>query len=372
MSVKNELVWWNYDFNDMMKKWLVDNAPDLVDKFNNTTLKEKQIQWEGGMNSYGTRVASYQHLIDRERKINLYYNTTPNIKWIPFQEWPQKLFSECVFESAKSIADKGKTIDLFWSGGLDSNLMLIAFNELGLHKQLRVIMGGPPETPYLFDKIIKGRIDYVLDETETLSNTYSLAKPDQHVFVAGSEADPLFGAKGTLTTFENTDTDLFNQWNTKRRFVSCNRIFRFISNYQGDKIDVDNQKSFFHHPEIEKFAINKVLSNEMVYYDLTHEGWGHKNVWHLNAGYNDDAESQKHYLKCKMPLRDFVYDFTKNKDISYDMKKGVSEFRMRFVKSNKVTFKENFLRVIAITDDGNIISRENFYEYDWTRYIADT
>ena len=63
-----------------------------------------------------------------------------------------------MFESVSTfIANSGKTIDFFWSGGLDSNVaMLIAFNELGLEKQLHVIMGGKLESPDLFEKIVRG------------------------------------------------------------------------------------------------------------------------------------------------------------------------------------------------------------------------
>ena len=89
-------------------------------------------------------------------------SNTPLINGFHFKEYPKQSFADCMFESAQSIANSGKTIDFFWSGGLDSNAMLLAFNELGLEKQLHVIIGGSLETPELFEKIIKGRIDYVI------------------------------------------------------------------------------------------------------------------------------------------------------------------------------------------------------------------
>ena len=55
-------------------------------------------------------------------------------------------------KKAKEVCSLGRPVDVLWSGGLDSNAMLIAFNELGLHKQLRIIIGGSPETPELFHK----------------------------------------------------------------------------------------------------------------------------------------------------------------------------------------------------------------------------
>ena len=112
----------------------------------------------------------------------------------------------------------------------------------------------------------------------------------------------------------------------------------------------------------------------MVFYDATHEGWGEPLVWHKNAGYNDLAESQKHYLKCKMPIREFIYDITKDKSLSYQMGKNVSAFRLKWKKVSEgesAIKKTNLnLKNLAITGDGDVITRKNFNDYDWTPYIA--
>lgn len=373
MNVENKnLVWWNSDFNSLIKDWLVNNKLDLLDSFNNSSLLEKEIWQDMGSNSY--KFSAVTGLIDRKHEIQFMYNTKSNSKWIPFEEQPTRSFTDCMFDAAQSIADEGKTIDFFWSGGLDSTGMLIAFNELGLHKQLRVIMGGSTEAPDLFDKLIKGRIDYVIDETSTLNNTYSLAKPDKHVWTAGPEADIVFGAKANLYGVGISVKDNVESWNLRRRYNYTYRLFRMIANCNLDWIDLNNHKSFYTHPSIEKFVINHTLSGEMVFYDLTDEGWGRINGWRVTNGYNENAKGQEHYLSCKMPIRDFIYNFTRDKIISYEMTKVVSEYRMRYresLDSSGIRKKKSMSppRNIAVTNKGEVITRDNFLDHDWSEYM---
>tara|TARA_B100000029_G_scaffold379755_1_gene374624 strand:+ start:397 stop:1533 length:1137 start_codon:yes stop_codon:yes gene_type:complete len=375
----NSLVWWTGDFNSLMKDWVINNRPDLLDSLNNSILLEKEMWVEIGHNAY--RFAVLTGLMDRKHETQFMYNTKFDHEWIPYEEHPKQSFTDCMFDAAKSVADEGKTIDLFYSGGLDSNAMLIAFNELGLHKQLRVIMGGSPESPELFDKLIKGRIDYVFADPNTQTETYSLAKPDEHVWTAGIEADFMFGGTN-LFSIDIDIKDYMRSWNFKRRYNWSNRLFRMIGNCNLNWVDIRNHKSFFTHPSIEKFVVNYTLSGEMVFYNLADSGWDNSGQpglaqWLRTVGLGDKhSKNQKHYLTCKMPIRDFVYNFTKDKTISYDAPKVISIFRMKFDKSSdpSVTHIKKLMpesRNIAITGEGVVITRDNFSDYDWSEYIPD-
>jgi hypothetical protein len=377
-KIKKELVWWTGDFNSLIKDWVINNKPDLLDSLNNSILLEKEMWLEAGFDAY--RFSSVTGLMDRKHKTQFMYNVKSPLEWIPYKEYPKQSFTDCMFDAAQSIASEGKTIDIFWSGGLDSNAMLIAFNELGLHKQLRIIIGGSPETPELFHKLIKGRIDYVIDETSTMTNTYGLAKPDEHVWTAGPEADLMFGAAANLHGVGIDIKDDVGSWNFKRRYNYTYRLFRMISNCNLNWVDIRNHKSFFTHPSIEKFAVNHTLSGEMVFYNLTSAGWDSSNKpgaaqWFRTVGYGDKhAKNQKHYLTCKMPIRDFVYNFTKDKTISYHIPKVISVFRMKYDRPSdpSVTRIQKLmppLRNIAITGEGIVITRENFSDYDWSMYM---
>ena len=75
-----------------------------------------------------------------------------------------------------------------------------------------------------------------------------------------------------------------------------------------------------------------------------------------------------------MPIRDFVYDFTKDKTISYHIPKVISIFRMKYDRPSdpSVTRIKKLmppLRNIAITGEGVVITRDNFSDYDWSTYI---
>lgn len=378
MSVENKknLVSWSSSFNELIRTWLKNNNPDILDNFENLEFLEKTVFHHMGYNP----IFPVTGLYDRKHEKQFMYNVKPPLEWIPFEEQPTRSFTDCMFDAAQSIADEGKTIDLFWSGGLDSSAMLIAFNELGLHKQLRIIMGGETETPNLFDKLIKGRIDYVIDETNTLNNTYSIAKPDEHIWTAGAEADIMFGAKANLYGRGINTENNIERWNFKRQYYYTRRLFRMITYCNIDWVDVNNHKSFYTHPSIEKYVINHVLSGEMVFYDLTKAGWDYSNKsgivqWLKTEGLGDKhSKNQEHYLTCKMPIRDFIYNFTKDKNTSYKMTKIPSEIKLRFQKSSDpaVTYVKKPIpppRNIAVTGEGVVITKDNFLDYDWSDYI---
>jgi len=372
MSTQKDIIYWSKEFKDNITNWLEDNHPLFMQEWNYYLLFEKEILWNAGHNSY-----AYDHLtgvIDRTGKNKFLFNTNPLIKWVPFQEYPKTNFADCMFETARNIADTGKTIDFLWSGGLDSTASLLAFNELGLEKQLHVIMGGELESPDLFEKIVKGRMDYTWDETSSENVFFSIAQPNKHVLCTSAEADLMFGDKGTLAARGNSIENSFDCWENKRRYYSSTRTWKYISNFNGDWLDTDNYMPFYMQESIEKWACNHIIGGDMVFYDATHEGWGEPLVWHKNAGYNDLAESQKHYLKCKMPIREFIYDITKDKSLSYQMGKNVSAFRLKWkkVSEGESTIKKTNLNLknLAITGDGDVITRKNFNDYDWTPYIA--
>jgi hypothetical protein len=62
-----------------------------------------------------------------------------------------------------------------------------------------------------------------------------------------------------------------------------------------------------------------------------------------------------------MPLRDFIYDITKDEKLSYEMSKNLSTVRLSIDKP---------FNVLAITGEGNIINKNNFNDYDWSPYIT--
>lgn len=347
-----ELVFWTNEFIKLIDQNIQKSG--LINKLTWEKIQkiERQVIFKSGHKPFGHSV-----VIDRTKKHNFSFKTKNILGWVPFQEYPSKTFTDCMFETATKIANKGKTIDLFWSGGLDSNAVLLAFNELGLQKQLHVIIGGEIESPELFKKIIKDRIDYTWVESGILEQVTAKADPSKHILCSLAESDPMFGCKSTLAGKGIVPESLFDCWETKRRYFSAHNTWRWVLNFKGKKIDLDNYMPFIMQEQIEKWLCNHVLEKNMVYYDLTHEGWGD---W--NAGKSSpDAPSQEYYKKCKMPLRDFTFEITKDKELAYEKVKVLSGARL---KKRHHSFK-----VIAITGAGDVITKNNFLEYDWKSFL---
>ena len=190
-----------------------------------------------------------------------------------------------------------------------------------------------------------------------MSELVEVADPSKHILCSLAEADPMFGCKSTTAGRGIVPKSLFDCWETKRRYFSSHNTWRWILNFKGKKVDLDNYMPFVMQEPIEKWLCNHVLEKNMVYYDLTHEGWGD---WY-KTGEAPDAPSQKYYKKCKMPLRDFTFEITKDKELAYEKIKVLSGVRL---KKQQSTF-----RVIAITETGDVITKDNFLEYDWLSFL---
>jgi len=355
----NKLVYWKSPLIDNLENWIKKEHPHFLPEWDILLKKDLELSQRAGFNR------SDNSTLDRKGKFNTIFHTQTLLPWIPFKEYPRESFSDCMFESAQLIADKGKTIDFFWSGGLDSTSALLTFNELGLHKQLHIIIGGKSESSEIFEKFIKGRIDYTIaegwDDTSNLHAFYGIARPDKHVLCSCNEFDIMFGGKahfgGRGVKVENPYS-----WKIKRRYYTSRHAWNNSIDFKGDWVDIDNYMPFVMQPPLEKWLCNHVINENIIYYDPTDESWNHKD-W-FSTGFSPNAPGQEHYKKCKMPLRDFLYMLTKDEYISYHQPKVASSVRL-----NPRGPSPWYGRIHAITNNGDIVTNDNFYDFDWTNYI---
>lgn len=294
-----------------------------------------------------------RNVIDRVGEEKFTLNTKNIIGWVPFQEYPQISFKDAMIESAQNIASKGKTIDFLWSGGLDSVAGLLAFIEAGLDKQLHIINGGAPESPEIFNKLIKDRIDYTLLPANDKDKLTSTARPDVRVLTTMSEMDPMFGNKSTMAGQGVVVDNWPDMWKIKRQHFLSHQSWRWCSNFQGDKVDIDNYMPFALQEPLEKWLCNHVINEEMVYYDVSDKNWEFGNI---------NCPLEKHYKKCKKPMRDFIDEILKGK-IPYLQEKIPSGSLIK--KLNKSTLD----RVIGVTDKGDVITPKSFYNYNFLKFI---
>jgi hypothetical protein len=108
--IKNKLVYWNMGFLDTVEQWIKTEHPLFLQEWELLLKADLSLSHRAGY------VTSSQSTLDRAGEFETVFHTQPLIPWIPFKEYPRKDFADCMFESAQLLADKGKTIDFFWSG----------------------------------------------------------------------------------------------------------------------------------------------------------------------------------------------------------------------------------------------------------------
>ena len=301
-----------------------------------------------------------------EYLFNMSQNFYPKVKYEYTEDLPS--FSDMMINRAEELRDMGKEIDLFYSGGIDSVSMLLALIEVCPKDQIRVIMGGYPGPVQEYPDMYKKVISQMPNVNMNCGDLFGQARMDKNVFTTGCEADQLFGAVGytLMTIYAHIDpsqpngyrvdrsapgnlSDSKNRaWNNNRRenkvrnlLLTCS--WRFLRNLHVSKVDMANYQPFFLHNDFERYGINLHLDDKMYYYTPSY----------LEA-------HKEEYKKCKMMIRDFIYEKTKDRDYAYGAPKTVTHPNIQTQCS--VPLQPNYT-VLAITEDGTIVNRENIMEY---------
>ena len=282
---------------------------------------------------------------EKEFLFNMSQKHYPKIEYEYTNNLPS--FSDIMFKRAEQLRGMNKPIDIFYSGGLDSVAILYALVEVCPRDQLRIIMGDETSIeiyPKAYKEVI-GHLYYDFGQ----GDIFGMAQPDSNIFVTGCEADRLFGSTGyphsrnvnkeRYTRSENDYEYNHKKWWDIVRFTRITQSFRYLQNIKIKKLDMNNYQPFYLCPELEKFAIN------------THHD--RKMVW-----YADHWTSSEDFLKCKMELRNFIAKW--DKEYAYSMVKTDMPFSIQ--KEFILPVHDNF-NVLAITEEGNIVDRENIMEY---------
>jgi hypothetical protein len=296
-----------------------------------------------------------------------HFNGAHEIKY----EWTDGLGSlkDILLQRASDIAARGKLIEIFYSGGIDSTATLLAFNEVCKPDQMKIWMAGEqviPNNQKLFDKVIK-HLNY-----EHTLDLVGCADPSKNIFTTGNEADRLFGADGYTLLMANakrggrgyvvggkdevptTDAPENWQWNQDRwwgitKHTYLTQSWRLLINIKCEKMDLDNYQPLFFDKKVLQFAIN-----------LHIEG---KHKWY-NSGRLADADR---YREGKIWIRDFIYDLSGDKEYAYGSGKTLS-YPEDLSASLKLPLHPEFC-VLAIMDDGTVVTRDNLLDFMKKEYI---
>ena len=290
----------------------------------------------------------YWYLNDLLEENTFLFNT--NTYWFPKVEFEYTdnlpSFDDIMIARAIEIRDKGKEIELLYSGGIDSVAVLYALAEVCPRDQLRIFMGD--ETPVeIYPHGYKNVVGHLYN-IFTDGNLYGCANPDKRIFTTGCEADRLFGSTGyphgRMHNNEMWTKNKDEEYNAKRwwpitRHTYLTQSFRFLQNISVDKMDLDNYQPFFLCPDILRYAMNMHIEKRI--------------VWHTNWWDNEES-----FLKTKMDIRNFISRF--DKDYAYNQ--GKTNMRPEVQHQHTIPLPLDF-NVLAITDDGTIVNRKNIMQY---------
>ena len=242
-------------------------------------------------------------LADRYNEEKFVFNH--DCTWLPDVKYEYKkvgTFEEVCMESAQILADKGKTIDFYWSGGIDSTTALVSLMEI-CPKQLHIICSPTvinEEYPEYWNKVVK-HLDHTVDDKD---NVLGVGNPQKNVFCQCTEADTLFGTCmidhdcGHMTPEEIAMAE--KEWLVKFRYVLPHRGWRTLFMFDGDWFDVDNWGPFYASRSMQQYAVNQHMAGEIHWYSFFLFG-------------NDMPD----YVNAKMPQRDLIYKYTKDKEFAY-------------------------------------------------------
>ncbi len=298
------------------------------------------------------------------RKTNEQYTFNTSVKtlncpWLEYKHYPEVEnfdVTDALIASAEILASQGKTIDFFWSGGIDSTSALVALNEI-CPKQLHVIIGHSTEYPDYYNKVVK-HLDHTINVD---NNTFKEASPDKHILCPCGHGDEVFGSSGpgkANLQYEDTPDKIYETWELKREYKWPTGTLRFMLDWEGDKMDMSNHMPIYVLPPMEKWMVNEHMKGwrEALIFGPMDEN----DPYTFLNGVNNMRDVN--YLRMKMPLRDHIYKFTKDKEYAYGKTKEVSLPRGQ-------TLNKPEYRVWGILDDGTILTKDNISSYDWRDFF---
>ena len=321
--------------------------------------ESREIEKKTGIAIWGQFTA----FVDRKNEIQGIWNMDHNMPYIDQSvEYPEARipFEDIMFEVACDFAATGKTIDVMWSGGLDSTAALLALYNV-CPKQLRVIMskGSIEENPGLYEKMVK-HMDHVISGPPTARNITQESDCMNHIFGSCAEADNLVGGMIQTDPIVNVpEEEKRDRWFAMHRFFTAAKSWKLMACYTGEKVNPANYKPFYCHPLMEKYHINKCHDGEMPWYQALP-------VLDENG---EPVEHSDGYLQAKPDLRNYI---SKHFDSGWARSKSKVpsvEHGQNFTWNESLNRTSPPHYVLAITSDGRVINKDNVNSFDLLKYL---
>jgi hypothetical protein len=226
---------------------------------------------------------------------------------------------DLLLTSAEKLCKLNKTIDVFWSGGLDSTATLLCLLQYSGEYQVRVKLseGSIDEYPQFYTDWVSV-LPHEINRDKNIRSMIS--KNNMTVFA--NEADTLYSC-GAIN--ETDDWDFYE----KIRYGWTWRRYRNYEGYTHDMVHLDNCQSLFIDYDVQRWFIDKHCRGELMRERLD--------------------QGTPSYLKGKMELRDLIAYYTGDKEYAYKKDKVVS------LRHGQADAFHGTKHIWGVCDDGSLV-----------------
>jgi hypothetical protein len=190
-------------YNVGFTKQVIDKNPESISEFLNPDYKQL-------FDFYDKHKMNMNVVYDRTGNTPHYLKIKPDLLKIPTVDSTfNKSFRQCVEERTKHLLSLGKRINVVWSGGIDSTLVLFAFLHYCNDPSQITVYGtysSVLESGSLFDKVILP--SGVHHKIKVSSRRDFDDCPEDEIFVTGFFGNQLFGPTDNFTTNKTVKTDI--------------------------------------------------------------------------------------------------------------------------------------------------------------------
>lgn len=189
-------------YNVGFVRQVIEKNPESISEYLNDNYKSL-------FEFYDNNKMNLNVVYDRTGNVPHYLNIKPNLLQIPKTDDFNKSFRTCVEERAKYLLSLNKKINVVWSGGIDSTLVLFALLHYCNDPSQITVYGtysSVLESGSLFDKVILP--SGVNHKIKVSSRRDFDDCPEDEIFVTGFFGNQLFGPTDNFSVNKDVKTDI--------------------------------------------------------------------------------------------------------------------------------------------------------------------
>jgi len=269
----------------------------------------------------------------------------------------EKSFKQICEERSLELLRTNKRINIMWSGGIDSSLVLFSLiNKANDLKQLRVILTPDSivESGNIFDRYINNKIEFILEPKCARPQFFN--KPqfkdfnfDKEIITSGCNGDNINSIQRITLPYEEKLWHL--QYEEALSKFTSKRVIDFLNkSIKAFPKEIKTYKDFL------KFYCFNFHWHKEKYYNLVGIDYKYYSIYNSFYGTDDfqkwsiwNKESDVIPNITKKPQRDVIYELTGDKLFSYNKIKGMAgptiheQNNWFFLLENGYTFKHKDL-----------------------------